>query len=76
MLAELTHSPDCKGIPGTCDACHEWSTCGRCGGSGGGPDPALKCIHCNGTGLDPRFNPEEVQDWWEPSDLLDFVGGR
>ena len=71
MLAELTaHIRD----PGLCDLCHNLSTCSRCEGSGVGPDPALKCHACGGTGLDSQFNRGEVHDWWEESDLLNFVG--
>ncbi len=31
----------------------EPNTCDTCGGSGGGPDLALKCPQCNGRGSDP-----------------------
>jgi len=29
------------------------SDCALCGGSGGGPDPALRCPRCGGDGRDP-----------------------
>ena len=36
------------------DPLTEWDDddglCPQCGGSGGGPDPALWCSHCKGTG--------------------------
>lgn len=36
--------------------------CGRCGGSGGGPDKALKCPVCRGTGRDPyHVDPDEAE---------------
>ena len=38
-------------IKGVCSWCiEEEATCPACGGCGGGPDEALKCLVCKGTG--------------------------
>lgn len=34
-------------------------TCRICGGSGGGPDPALACRNCNGTGEERHYSDED-----------------
>lgn len=31
--------------------------CAKCGGSGGGPDPATRCSRCQGDGCDPGTIP-------------------
>ena len=38
------------------------SDCTRCGGSGGGPDAALKCGKCNGSGVDPSYQAPDPRD--------------
>ncbi len=44
----VLRSPDWSGL--ACADCGGHRTCGRCGGSGGGPELPLRCGACNGTG--------------------------
>jgi hypothetical protein len=41
--------------------------CGRCGGSGGGLDAALKCPSCHGSGLERRQHGES--DYGHPNEI-------
>ena len=48
------------------DPLDEWDDddglCPQCGGSGGGPDPALWCSHCKGTGEIRREREDEPDE--------------
>lgn len=49
--SELVKLMERKGLPIPADL---QSDCPKCGGSGGGPDPALACGECGGTGRNNR----------------------
>jgi hypothetical protein len=67
---EMRPDPECPNL-------HEGQhTCGTCYGSGGGPDPALACRACGGTGecRDCDTIPTAIGEFSDPEGLREGVG--